>query len=83
MAKNIERNIIKTIKTKKAVLFIDTSRNGLSTFTYKLSNAPLIYQFVMIDYCLLTEVNKMKIYILKEEYDQLITNTKKQVNALE
>ena len=63
IAKKTEKRFIKVMESKNPVLFIDTSKNGLSTFQYPVT--PLIKDYVNKKYEFRHEVNRIKIYSLK------------------
>jgi hypothetical protein len=63
-AEESEKGFIdENLKKKKPVLIIDTSENGLSTFNYKVT--PLIEKYIKNNYYFINEVDKMKIYRIK------------------
>lgn len=55
-----EEGMIKEITQKKSVVFIDTSQNGLSTFTFPPT--PLVEKYISKNFRLIAEINKMKIW---------------------
>ncbi len=54
------------LKNKMPLLFVDTSGNGLSTFSIALKDVPEINSFVMNKYRLIGNENKMRIFKLKD-----------------
>ncbi|MDY6935028.1 MAG: hypothetical protein SVZ03_12510 [Spirochaetota bacterium] len=65
LARIFEEYFINIIETKKPVLFIDTSENGLSNFHLKPEALPLINKYIKKNYYYLNNINNIKIYRLK------------------
>ncbi|MCU0821168.1 MAG: glycosyltransferase family 39 protein [Spirochaetes bacterium] len=63
-ARKEENKFIKVLDKKTPILFLDTSENGFSSFTFKLT--PIVETYVKEHYDFLKEIDKIKIYILKE-----------------
>lgn len=62
-AESMEEGIIGIMKKRNAILFADTSANGLSKFTYQVT--PLVKKFIDENYVFDKEVNRIKIYLKK------------------
>jgi hypothetical protein len=60
-AQSGEKGMLEVLKKKNAILFVDTSGNGLSTFTYSVT--PLFRKHLDENFTFAKEINRMKIYI--------------------
>jgi hypothetical protein len=58
-----DRNFVSMMERKRPVLFIDTSENGLTGFTFPVT--PLLKEYVGVNYDFLATVDRMKIYSRK------------------
>ena len=55
-----ENGFIRTIENKKPVLFVDTSKNGLSNFEFEVT--PELKKYIKRNYIFEAEVNNIKMY---------------------
>lgn len=62
-AERQELHYVRVMERKRPVLFIDTSENGLTGFTFPVT--PLVKAYVDVNYEYLATVDKMKIYARK------------------
>ncbi len=62
VARSIEQEILGWIVSKRPVLFVDTSPNGLSGFTFPPT--PMVTDYIREQYYFLAEVSGMRIYAL-------------------
>jgi hypothetical protein len=63
-AQSGEKGMLEVLKKRNAVLFVDTSENGLSTFTYSVT--PLFRKYLDDNFIFVKEINRMKIYLRKD-----------------